>query len=235
MTTADTLVSSALREITSLAPGEAIPGAESEFALSVLNSMLAGWGAAGLMTPARTLENFSISAGVSSRTIGSGAQLNTTRPDFIHDAYLRDSGGNDFPVETDMTAAEYNAMPLKSASGRPWRLFYDPQYPSGVIYFNRQTDAAYTLYLDTTKPFAQFSSLSATVQLPGEYEDGITYLLIERLAPKYGFPISADTRTLIERARKLIMRKSLKPKAASFDAALTNRQAGGNVQPDGIW
>jgi hypothetical protein len=232
--TALDLLSGALRAISSLSPGEAVEGEEADQARAALNSMLAGWGAAGGMAPARTLESFSIAQGVNSRTVGATGQLATARPDFVHDAYLRDAGGTDCPLDARMTSSEYNAIPVKTLSGRPLRLFYDAQYPNGVIYFDRQTDAAYTLFLDTTKPVAQFSSLSATVDLPGEYEEGIKYLLAERLAPEYGASISADLRKLIDDAKKLILRKNTKPKAATFDRAIT-RRTHFDVQGGGPW
>lgn len=105
MTTANQLLSSTLQLISSLSPGESIPGQESDEALTALNRMLAGWGAEGLMPPCRTLEQFSLAAGVGSRTVGATGQLVTVRPDAILDAYIRDSSGQDAPVDHTMRRA----------------------------------------------------------------------------------------------------------------------------------
>lgn len=227
MTTGTDLVSGALRLISSLTPGEAIPGQEAGDALATLNMMLAGWSAESLMPPFRTLENFSIAAGIASRTIGSGAQLNTARPDRITDAYLRDSSNYDFPVDVTMTSGEHNAIALKSNTGRPKRLYYDPQYPNGTIYFDYTTDAAYTLYLESLKPVNQFTTLATTLDMPGEYAKAIKYLLADELSIEYGFTIQPGSRLekLIEDSRDMIMRKNAKPILTTYDPALTGAPA----------
>lgn len=220
MTTGTDLIAASLRVISSLTPGEPVPGQEEGDALATLNRMLAGWSAKNLMPPFRTLESFSLSQGQGSWTIGSGAQIDASRPDAINDAYIRDSAGYDTHIDVRMTADEYNAIGLKNTSGRPRRLFYDRQYPNGVLYFDRYTDAAYTLFLDTTKPVNQFATAAATMVMPLEYEEAIVYLLAERLAPEYGFTITPDIRKLIEDSRSMIMRKNLRRTVARFDAGL---------------
>jgi hypothetical protein len=147
------------------------------------------------------------------------------RPDEVTDAFLRDSGG-DTPLRP-MTQAEYNALYRKADGGKPERLFYDPQSPSGVLYFDSATDAAYTLFLESLKPVNQFSTLQTSMTLPGEYEEAIKYQLIDRLAPEYGFPIQPGSRLerLIDRSQKRITSKNAKRKVAAFDSALTARHA----------
>ena len=224
MTTANQLLSATLQLISSLSPGESIPGQESDEALTALNRMLAAWSAEGLMPPCRTLESFPLAAGVGSRTIGASGQLVTTRPDVILDAYLRDSSGQDEPVDHTMTEGEYNAIRSKSQTGKPARLFFDPQFPNATLYFDCVTDQAYTLFLSTLKPVNQFPTVQTAMTLPGEYEETIIYLLAERLAIPYGFAIPPDLRKLIEDARRRIKRKNVRPKVATFDPAVVGAQ-----------
>lgn len=221
MSTANDIISGTLEIISSLSPGEGIPGAEADSALRVLNRMMKGWSTDNLMPPFATLENFPIAQGVSSRTIGSGAQLNTTRPDSIVTAYLRDSNGLDYPPLDPITAEQYAAIAQKTQTVRPAWYFYDPQFPNGVLYFDGATDAAYTLFLRTFKPFNQFATINTAMDLPGEYEEIISHLLIEPLAPRYGTAITPDMRALITKAEKRIKRKNVTRKVATFDPVLT--------------
>lgn len=214
------LVSGALRVISSLGVGEPIPGEESDYALSVLNMMLAAWSAEALMIPARTLEPFPLVIGQASYTIGAGANFNTSRPDYLTDAFIRDTAGQDSLLDTTMTKEEYNAIPLKTVSAKPARLYYDTQYPNGVIYLDAAPGIQYTLYLESLKPVTQFPTIQSTLNMPGEYQEAIKYLLAERLAPEYGFAITPDIRKLITDAEKRILRKNTKMKVAGFDAAL---------------
>lgn len=221
MTTANDIITGALELVTSLSPGEGIPGAEADTALRVLNRMMKGWSTDNLMPPFATLENFPIAQGVNSRTIGSGAQLNTTRPDSVVSAYLRDSNGLDYPPLTPITSAQYDAIAQKAQTARPEWYFYDPQYPNGVLYFDAATDAAYTLFLRSVKPFNQFATINTAMDLPGEYEEIISHLLVEPLAPRYGTAITPDVRKLIEDAKRRIRRKNVRRTVATFDPAVT--------------
>ena len=222
MTTANSIITQVLAVITSLSPGEAIPAEEADYALTVLNTMLKGWSASNLMIPYRTLESFSLAAGVNSRTIGTGAQLSTTRPDYVTAAYLRDANGVDYWVDTTMPKEVYDAIRLKTVSMRPTRLYYDAQYPNGVIYFESATDQAYTLYLESLKPMNQYTTLQTDIALPGEYDEPTIYQLVKRLAVPYGYSTTQnpDVKELIDKSEAFLKRKNIKPKQASFDAAL---------------
>lgn len=224
MATANDLVSGALRAATSLSPGEGIPGAESDIALGILNSMMASWSADALMPPYRTLESFTLSTTKNSYTMGQSGSpdVSTVRPDQVTFVFRRDSSNQDYPLDP-YTKEQYNSVPLKSRSDTPRYYFYDTQYPNGVLYLDCKPSAADTLFVESLKPLNQFSSLAASVALPGEYEEAVKYLLCERLSPEYGFPISADLRKLIEDARRRIYRKNARPKAAGFDVALRDR------------
>jgi hypothetical protein len=201
-------------------PGEPVDGSEAGNALAVLNRMLKSWSASNQMVPFRTLEPFSLPAGVGSRTIGPGAQFDTVRPDYVTDAFLRDASGFDTPFDVGMTSGQYNAIGLKTTTGRPRRLFYDPQFPNGVLYFEFTTDVSYTLFLESLKPVAQFSSLQAALNLPGEYEEAIVYLLAGRLAVEYGVSVSDELAYLIKQSEKVVRRKNAQPVAATFDISL---------------
>lgn len=221
MTTATDIGSGALRLISSLAPGEGIPGLESDTVLSALNMLLASFSAQNLMAPYRTLESFTLTAGQASYTIGQSGSPNfsTVRPDSITNVFRRDSSGQDTPLWA-WTKEQYNAAPNKSVAGSPDWYYYDAQYPNGILYLYAPPDKAETLFVESLKPVAQFSSLAADMALPGEYALALTHLLAEQLAPQYGMPISPDLRKLITDAKAMIRRKNVKPFVAAVDPAL---------------
>lgn len=219
MTTANDIVSGALRAISSIMPGEAIPGGEAEVALGVLNNMLAAWSADNFMPPFRTLESFPLVVGQSSYTIGSGANFSTVRPDYVTYVFRRDSNNLDYPL-APLTKEQYDSVLQKNLSSLPQWYYYDTQYPNGVIYLYPADVQADTLYIESTKPINQFSSLSASMNLPGEYFECLKYQLARRLVPEYGYPISTEMQMLIDESYDRIVRKNSKPKAAVFDQLL---------------
>lgn len=219
MSTGNDLVSGALRNISSLSPGEAIPGGESDNALAVLNMMLASWSAENLMIPYRTLESFPLIPGQASYTIGPSANFATIRPDEITAVYRRDALNNDYSL-IPYTKEQYNGIVTKSVTGLPQWYYYDTQYPSGILYLYPPDIQADTLFIESLKPINQFTTLQTTMALPGEYAEAIKYLLAHRLAVEYGFPIGQELAALIAEAKVRIMRKNVKPKAAGFDMVL---------------
>lgn len=221
MTTANELISGALRAITSITPGEAIPGSEADNALTILNRMLKMWSAQGFMIPFRTLESFALTIGKASYTIGQSGSpdFNTVRPDQVTFVFRRDSANQDYEIDP-YTKEQYNRVFLKSLSGTPDFYYYDPQYPNGTIYLVDAPSAADTLFIESLKPINQFATLQTVMLLPGEYEEAIVYLLAQRLAPEYGASISPEVADLIKQAQMFIKSKNAVRKAATFDAAL---------------
>ncbi len=229
MTTANDLISGALRAITSITPGEAVSGAEIDNGMVVLNSMLASWSAQSQMPPFRTLEPFALTSGKASYTIGtSGADFNSQRPDRVTWAWRRDSNGIDYTLEV-IPKNRYNSVQVKNLSALPEMLYYDAQFPNGVIYLYPADVQADTLYLESLKPLNQFTNTQTVMILPGEYEEGIKYLLAERLAPEYGATIGQDLRKLITDAEKRIKNKNVHPVQVALDPALRGNSGQYNI------
>lgn len=216
--TATDIISGALYAISSVTPGEAINGSELGYALGVLNNVLAAWSAENLQAPFRTVESFPLTIGKASYTIGQSGtpDFNTVRPDYVTFVWRRDANGLDYWL-IDYTKEQYNSVFQKTLQGLPQWYYYDAQYPNGVLNLYPTDVQADTLFIESLKPIAQFSSTTATMALPGEYFEDLKYSLAERLAPEYGMTISQDLRKLMDDSHKRIKRKNLKPKAANFD------------------
>lgn len=224
MPTIANLLSRALRKISSDSPGDTANGADVVVALDELNAMLDEWSDDNLIIPSRTIESFPLVAGTSSYSIGTGATFNTSRPDVIQGIFTRDSNNNDMSVDT-LTRDQYNDIPVKSSQGRPYKYFYDTQYPNGIIYLYSTPDSAYTLYIDSLKPLSRITNTSADLSMPGGYENLIVLNLAVRLAPDFGFPLQEENQLVIEakRLKKKVKRRNVKSSVASFDPFLLPR------------
>jgi hypothetical protein len=220
MTTANDIVSGALRLISSVTPGEAISGEEAANALTILNDMIASWSAESNMPPFKTKETLTLVQNQQSYVIGTSGSpdFNTVRPDEIIDVYFTDTTAN---IDYDgdfLTQEQYNGIALKSVGTIPHWLYYDPQYPNGKIYiYPVPGNTTFTMTIESLKPVAQFSALTSTLSLPGEYPHALKMLLADVLSFEYGFEKSPSLQMEIERCRSLIKAKNAKRVTAGFD------------------
>lgn len=185
MTTAQTLITDAYAEsrVADIIDG---PGSEqSTVGLRWLNRIIARLSTKGILIPYSTSENFSISSSSVSYTMGSGGTASTTRARKITDCYVRDSSNYDYPVKI-ISEKDYNQIPDKSFTGTPRKLFYDPVYSTGVIYFYPKPDTSYTAYIESMKDLHATLSLGTTLSLPAEYEDALVCTLAAKIARANG-------------------------------------------------
>lgn len=152
-------------------------------ALESANAMLKSWSSRGLITYHIVKENFPLVVGQAAYTIGTSGNFNTSRPNELVGAFLRDANGTDYPL-TIIDRDKYNRIPIKTISARPEELYYYPTAPLAVIYTNTEPDQVYTLYLDSLKPLAELV-LDDTFTLPPEYEEALVYNLALRLSSEY--------------------------------------------------
>lgn len=153
---------------------------ESTLAFESLNDMISLWGAMFLV-PYRVRESFDLVAGTRNYTIGSGGTFDTVRPMRITNITLRDSDDYNYPI-TLLSGKEWDAIPYKENSGRPTKVYYKPEYPLGVIRFNKKPSTADKVYICSWKNFTEFAAITTEVSLPNEYKDAMIYNLAVRLA-----------------------------------------------------
>ncbi|MDA8249414.1 MAG: hypothetical protein M0Z28_09555 [Rhodospirillales bacterium] len=177
MTTALDLITDALNRIGVYAAGETISDADAEQALTTLNDMLDGWSNQSLACYAVQEQSFPMVAGVSAYTIGPGGTFNGTRPLKILDApgrcYFQDENLINYALNV-VDQTQWNLIaPRNIESTFPDTLFYDPQYPLGIINIYPVPLASYTLFFDAYLQLADLGSLTATMSLPPGYARAI--------------------------------------------------------------
>lgn len=197
MTTIQTLITDAYIESRVNDAVDAPETPQYTVGLRWLKRLIARLSVNGMYIPYSTSENFSISSSSQSYTMGSAGTASSTRARKITDCYIRDSANNDYPVKI-VSEKDWNRIPAKSTTGRPYMLFYDPVYAVGVIYFYFKPDTTYTAYIESQKDLHTTSiSLGTTLSLPEEYEDALVLSLAAKVARANGAPTE---RSLLEDA-----------------------------------
>jgi hypothetical protein len=179
-------------------------------ALATLNQMLASWAVDKQYVYAQTDVTFA-PTGALSYTIGSGGNINTTAPSSIDIAFLRATGGLDFPIEILTSFGQYQSIWLKAVQAYPEFLYYNPSYPLGTIYLYPQPIAANgTMHLVVSTPFPVYGAAANSITLPAEYEMAIRFSLAEYLSTMFGKPVSRDIAMHAKRARDRVKRNNLR-------------------------
>lgn len=190
MTTARQLVTDALIDLGQIDPAESVTDTGMlTTALRSLNRMIGSWAMENLLIPYTTTENFSLTSGTASYTMGSGGTASSTRAETVEGGFIRDSNSHDTPLRP-ITQRQYNDISDKTITGIPYRFFYDPVYATGVLYFYPTPTSGLTAYIESTKHIHSELSLGDTLSLPLQYEFAIVTNLRNHLAGSYGINVS---------------------------------------------
>ena len=139
--------------------------------LIALNNMLASWGA-DFRTISVVTEDFTMTAGTESYTVGSGGDFDTTRPMKLHRCFLRDSNGIDIEIKV-MGSRDYGRIQDKDASGRPRGVYFMPGVSTATVTFDCAPSEAYGVHFEFWKNFTAFGTVSSATTYPGEYNQAI--------------------------------------------------------------
>jgi len=207
MATASAVIRRALRLIGAIAASETPSAAEQADALEALNAMLDAWRASSLSVYALARETLTLT-GAASYTIGTGGNLNTTRPARIESAYER-IGDIDYPLRLASAIAWAGLAAKSTASDVADWLYYETSYPLGRLYLYPVPSTG-VLHLATWVPLTAFAAAD-DVALPPGYQEALTYHLAVRLAPEYGRPVTAEVAAVARDALDKIGRVNFRP------------------------
>lgn len=138
------------------------------------NIMLDSWSAQRLMVRSLAQEVFPLQRGVGSYLVGPGKTWNTTKPQTITDAFVRDSAGLDYPLEI-YAENQYKSRSDKSFSlGRPEALWYDPgpaqqTAQAGTVNVYGIPDDNYDIYLTGQKALTELVNASDALNIDKAY------------------------------------------------------------------
>lgn len=227
--TASELIKASIRLLGAYGPGETPPAEDIEDGLQALNLMLDSWSLDRPFINALTRENFTLTIGQASYTWASGGNFDSARPFKVEGAYIRDTDGTDTPVEILQDMDRYNRLSTKTTQGKPYLLYYDPQYSSGKAYFYYVPDVAYTLYTDSWKPVTQIAASSTSLSFPPGYERALKFNLAIELAPEYGMSVTDEVAVIARETKKSIMNINAPVVVARFDDIPASPNTGGTI------
>lgn len=211
------IITSAYRKTGNLSPTTAQKTAALEDFQSLLGIL-----SIGTMIPYLTTEDdLTLEIGKLEYTIGSGGDFDTPRPIKIISGYLKDSDGLDYTLRVIMKLDEYNAIPDKTITTRPERLHYLPAFPLATIYFDAESDAAYTFTMQSWKPLLEVA-IDTEVIMPEEYRLFFIYNLAVLLAHDKNVDLSASVFRVANDTMKAVKRNNSKIETAEVDRALTS-------------
>ena len=228
MTTALDVITYAARGLGYLGRTDTLSAADGNDGLFAFNAMLDSMAGEELFSYATNTQSFPLVIGQSAYTIGAGGNINTTRPIDVPSAYLRDANSLDYPIQV-IPQDQWDAIGQKTITSQiPDTLFYDSQYPLGIINIFPVPLLNYTVFFESIIQQTQFSNLSQTLVTP----PGYLLMYIQNLQLQMismGFPnLLADKEyaMLIENASKSkanVKRMNIKEVIANYDPAIVSR------------
>ncbi len=201
MTTALSIIKSAMRKGGILVKSETPDADEANDALEALNDLLASFSNDSMMATARVLENFTLSSGVTDYTIGAGGTFNTQGPVKLIAAYVR-VGTIDYYLDI-VSDENYATIPLKNTGAIPEHLNYTNGYPLSTIKLYPSPSSGYTLYLLSEKELTSFT-LNQTVDLPPGWKRMLVHNLAVELCSEYGQPVPAEVEFIARESKAAI-------------------------------
>lgn len=234
MATALDMITQSLRKMGVYAPGETISDADAEQGLTTLNDMMDMWSNESLMCYAIIEQSGALTPGQYSYTVGPGGDFDMTRPLKLivgpGAAYMLDSTGEKYDLEV-VAQDQWNLIgQLQNIdSNIPNTLFYDPQFPLGILNFYPTPNVSITAYWDSYLQLSEFANLIAPLNLPPGYKKAIQDNLLLELVPFFkedGFQAPQLWIQQAATSKGIIKRTNLRPQNAYYDPEITSRAQG---------
>ncbi len=229
------------------AAGEIIGDADAERCLVILNDMLDSWANESLICFALLEQSFTVVSNKSAYSIGltGGADLPMLRPIRINEgpgaAYFQDSNQNNYFCDV-VTRVAWNQIGSRSIGANiPSQLFYDPQFPLGVINLFPIPNGGLplTCFFDSYQPISQFTNLASPVTFPPGYSLAIKKNFALYAGPYFkqdGWTPSPELKMQALEAKAAIKRANTRNNTIVYDPELTTRAQGQyNPYRDSFW
>lgn len=190
----DSICAAALRKIGAIALGQTPSATEVTNASEALNNLVAEFQTLGMPLWARKDSTVTMTASVSSYTIGVGQTVNIPFPLKILQAWTVATAGGAIQELWPNPIDTFNRLPTANATGTPSQYNYQPFINYGVLRIWPQPDATTvadrTLHISYMYPFEGFTAAANTPYFPREWNNALIYGLTDLLAPEYGVPLN---------------------------------------------
>lgn len=238
MASALDLITDALQQLGVYAPGETISAADAATSLKALNDMLDSWSNESLVCVSILEQSLVMVPTISAYTIGPGGNVNSKRPlKLIYGpgaAYMLDPQGNRYPVDV-VPRDKWNMIGSTQVNSNvPNTLFYDPQFPLGILNVFPTPNIAWTLFFDSYLQLTDFPDLATDIGLePGYVEAFQTNLAVKLKRYFKTGPLDPDLLIAALGAKGNIKRTNQRENIAVYDQELVARAEGSyNIYSD---
>src|SRR5271166_2450955 len=229
MATARDVIQDAFESIQVYTPGEQALNADMSRGFNVLNDMTDSWSNESLTTYATLEQSLTFVPGQYQYSIGPGAFVNATRPLRLRHgfgaAYILDQTGNRYLL-TVIPQDWWNQIGniAQVNANIPQYLWYDPQFPWGILNFFPIPNTGYQVFWDSYLQFTSFPDLDTAVVLPPGYVMALKRNLGLELAPYYAMAVVSPRLTqAAERAKANVKRTNFRETVAKYDPELVAR------------
>ena len=229
MPTALQLVSRSMRLIGALGSGETPTADEQTDGIAALNSMLKTWGVQANSIYSVQWDVFTWAANQSSRTYGSGGDLDAARPVRVVGAFQR-ADGVDCPLRL-LTEAQYAGINDKATTSNIIsHLYFDDAHPLMTVYAHPVPSVSASAHIRTHKLLQSFAAATTELAMPDGYEDAIAFNLAIRLAPEYQRATPEEVkRTAVTSLRAIKLRNKRIPNSVNEAAYMASGRSGFSV------
>ena len=204
MTTVLDLITDALQDAGVLGSNETPNATDGQKAFRMLNRMLDSASTESLMIYQIVYEVFNLT-NQTSYSIGPTGNWITTRPTKVVGIYMRDTNGNDLPVQM-ISEQEYQDILSKPVTATialcAW--VNDGMPNTDIFFYPVPSSTTYRAVIWSWKLLTQFTAISDTVTLPPGYEDYIESNLAVRLCTAFGRSVPPDLQAWAQKAKSNI-------------------------------
>jgi hypothetical protein len=197
--TGQDLINSSLRLVGALASGESPSAAESQDCLLVGNQMMDSFQAERLMIFAIQMNEFPLTTGQQTYTLGIGGNFNIARPPKIQRMGIVSLNNPaqplEFPLEY-LTTEQWAAIPVKLIqSSLPQKVYDDGAFPLRNLNFWCIPNVAVNTRIYSWTLLTAFPDFTTDIQYPPGYAECLRYNLALRLMAE--FPGNLSTAPLV--------------------------------------
>lgn len=219
--TASDIITRAYRILGDLGTGETLTASQADDGLEALNAMLDSFSIERLMIYQVRQESFTWPASTVSRTIGSGGDFDTHRPDRIENGtYFQDSNNIAYPVDVVRNRAVYDGVYDKTiTSSYPEMLFYDPSVTLATMYVYPIPASSLTLKLNSWQPLTVFDTLTEVYNLPPGYRRMMAYNLAKELEAEVGLTLSIGAHRIANQSKSVVKKHNDLPIFSTTDVS----------------
>ncbi len=163
-----------------------------------------------------------------------------TRPLRILDApgraYLQDANQNNYPLQV-VERDQWNLIGTRNIQADiPDTLFYDPQYPLGIINVFPIPTVGYQMFWDSYLPLQEFASLAQQMNLPAGYAMALKTNLAAELWPFFkAGDVPPPTQRAAMKSLAAVKRTNMRPLRALIDGGMGGDSEGRyNIYSDSL-